>query len=281
MSNLSKSDKDLLLSAMSRKAISCSQIISLLEKEPLVYHAQLGTFHSEKHQHEKAQLVYAQQGLLHLHIGDKKLFLPGRYCAFIPAATPHQIWSNSHGLFIRSIHLDVLAEQPPLPKQAVVFAASALLTEMIMYTEKWSGQQAQKGFKRDFYNVLQKLLPAEIAQAVRVYLPTTSDEKLGQVIEYLQTHLQEKQSMSSVAKRFGFSQRTLTRLFSSQLGVSFSGYLKRARMIKALELIENGYNNVSQIAFQVGYESLSTFSNNFLKIHGKRPIVFINMNKSG
>jgi AraC-like DNA-binding protein len=265
---------------MSRKVISCSQIISLLEQEPLVYHAQLGAFHSEKHQHEKAQLVYAQQGLLHLHIGDKKLFLPGNYCAFIPAATPHQIWSYSHGLFIRSIHFDVLAEQPPLPKQAVVFAASALLKEMIMYTEKWSGQQEQEGFKKEFFNVLQRLLPAEIAHAVTVYLPTTSHEKLGQVVEYLQAHLQEKQTMSSVAKRFGFSQRTLTRLFSSHLGVSFSAYMKRARMIKALELMENGYNNVSQIAFQVGYESLSTFSNNFLEIHNKRPIAFISMNKS-
>jgi AraC-like DNA-binding protein len=261
---------------MSRKPISCTHIISLLNKEPLVYHAKLGAFHSEKHQHEKAQLLYAENGLLHMHIGDKKLFLPGWYCAFIPADIPHQIWSNSNELYIRSIHLDLLPDQSDLLGQAMVFPASPLVKEMIIYTERWSAHQGQEKFKEDFFHVIQKLLPAEMSHAIAVYLPTTTHEKLAQVIEYLQVHLQEKQSMPGIAKTFGLSVRSLTRLFSSHLGITFSTYLKMARMIKALEMIENGYTNVSHIAYQVGYDSLSTFSNNFLEIYQKRPLEFIN-----
>ena len=62
--------------------------------------------------------------------------------------------------------------------------------------------------------------------------------------------------------------------------MSFSRYSKISRVIKALELIENGVDNVSEIASQVGYESISTFSNNFLEICGNRPIYFINKKKT-
>lgn len=261
---------------MSRSSVNCTQIISLLNQEPLVYHAKLGAFHSEMHQHEKAQLMFAENGLLHLHVGDKKLFLPSRYCVWIPANIPHQIWSNSAGLYIRSIHLDVLANQGQLLEEAIIFYASNLFKEMIIYSEKWSGKEGQDGFTKEFFYVLQRLLPAQMAQAMYVYLPTTTHEKLAQVIEYVQVHIQEKLSLTRVAKTFGFSDRTLTRLFSSHLGITFSAYMKMARMIKAVELIENGCTHVSQIAFQVGYDSLSTFSNNFLETFNMRPLDFIN-----
>jgi AraC-like DNA-binding protein len=50
--------------------------------------------------------------------------------------------------------------------------------------------------------------------------------------------------------------------------------------MKALELIEAGSDNVSQIASRVGYESLATFSNNFLAICGNRPLHFINQKRT-
>lgn len=276
MNYLFKSDKLLLISAMIQNPINCTRIISLLNQEPLVYHAKLGAFYSEMHQHEKAQLIYAENGLLHLHIGAKKLFLPSWYCVWIPANTPHQIWSNSTGLYIRSILLNELPDQQQLLGKANVFPASNLLKEMIIYSEKWNGKEGQEWFTKEFFYVLQRLLPAEMGQSAYVCLPTTTHEKLAQIIEHLQGHLQEKHNLTRVAKAFGFSNRTLTRLFSSHLGITFSAYMKMAKMIKALELLENGCTNVSQIAFQVGYDSLSTFSNNFLQTCGRRPIDFIN-----
>lgn len=45
--------------------------------------------------------------------------------------------------------------------------------------------------------------------------------------------------------------------------------------MKSLEWIEQGKDNVSELASLVGYESLTTFSNNFLEISGNRPLHFI------
>jgi AraC-like DNA-binding protein/mannose-6-phosphate isomerase-like protein (cupin superfamily) len=279
MTYLLKEDKFLLILAMTRKPVSCAQITTPSNKEPFVYHAKLGAFHSDWHQHDKGQLMFAENGLLHLHIEDKKLFLPSWYCAWIPAGTSHQIWSNSAELYIKTIYLETHSSQHPLFGQAVVFPASNLLKEMIGYTEKWNTGNGDENHQKDFLNVLQQILSGEMAKSEQVCLPSTTHEKLLQVIEYLQAHLQEKVSLSTVAKEFGFSVRTLSRLFSSHLGITFSGYVKIARMIKALELIENGNTHVSHLAFQVGYESLSTFSNNFLQVFGNRPLYFINQRR--
>ncbi|GAA4433025.1 hypothetical protein GCM10023091_06060 [Ravibacter arvi] len=95
------------------------------------------------------------------------------------------------------------------------------------------------------------------------------------MLEYINEHLQENIVLRNLAQEFGMSERTLSRLFALELDLSFSGYYKRARTMKALELIEQGCDSVSQLAFEVGYQSVSTFSNNFLEICGNRPLYFI------
>ncbi len=46
--------------------------------------------------------------------------------------------------------------------------------------------------------------------------------------------------------------RTLNRLFNQQFCTSFSSYYKIARIMRSLELIELGPENVSQLATDVG-----------------------------
>jgi len=50
--------------------------------------------------------------------------------------------------------------------------------------------------------------------------------------------------------------------------------------MRALEMIEMGSDNVSQLANDVGYDSVATFSNNFLEICGFRPLQFINSKRT-
>jgi transcriptional regulator GlxA family with amidase domain len=180
---------------------------------------------------------------------------------------------------VRAICFTVEASNDSL-HQLAVFPASPLLKEMIRYSEKWNRVSGEDRQEQVFLQALQDVLPGEIARSVGVCLPSTSHEKLARLLEYLQSHLHEKISIDPLARHFGFSVRTLARLFNGQLGISFSGYCKIARIMRALELIEAGGDNVSQIAGAVGYESLATFSNNFLAICGNRPLHFINQKRT-
>lgn len=50
-----------------------------------------------------------------------------------------------------------------------------------------------------------------------------------------------------------------------------SDYIRSIRIEKALELLAKGNKSISEVAYAVGYNSLSHFSNVFKQIHGQSP----------
>ena len=52
-------------------------------------------------------------------------------------------------------------------------------------------------------------------------------------------------------------------------------FLKLHKLIKALEWFDEGISNVSEVVYRLGYESVSTFSNNFNEVLGYRPQVYL------
>lgn len=258
--------------------VTCSLITTLYEKPHFVWHEKVGSFFSDWHQHPKGQFMYAENGCIHINIEERKLLLPSWYGAWIPPGTNHCVWSNSPQVYLRTVFLEPSLADSVFEK-ASVFPVSNLLKEMLYYTQKWHLITATDPEETIFLLALQEVLAGEMPQLATICLPSTTHPKLSSIIDYLQNHLQEKWSLAALAREFGLSSRTMTRLFSTYLGLSFSGYTKVARVIRALELIESGVDNVSEVASQVGYESLSTFSNNFLEIWGNRPLYFINKKK--
>lgn len=250
-------------------------MISQSKRPFVLYHQQLGCFRSDWHAHSWGQLVYAEKGCIHLASESRKILLPGWYGAWIPADTHHEIWSDSSQLHMRSICFPVTASNHCLNGPISVFPVSVLLREMIRYTEKWSQGVQEEAQIATFLQAIQDLLPSEIDRAIPTCLPSTTHEKLAPVVSYIQQNLAQPVSLPFLASQHGLSVRTLTRLFTQQLGTSFSSYCKIARIMKALELIQTGNQNVSELALEVGYESLATFSNNFLEICGHRPLHFI------
>lgn len=261
---------------MNRKQVSCASIIEQTKDQFVIFHQQLGCFCSDWHQHAWGQLVYAEKGCVHLNSQDKIILIPSLHGVWIPANTYHQIWSDSAQMHIRSICFSVVEPDVLLSGNISVFSVSSLLLEMIRYTQKWSQLHQQDISQVDtFLKVIQSILPDEIRKSIPVYLPSTSNQKLLAIIHYIDQHLSAQISFQDLANSFSVSERSLRRLFMGQLGISFSSYCKKARIMKALELIEMGNDCVSELASQVGYESLATFSNNFLEICGHRPLHFI------
>ncbi|MDJ1483246.1 helix-turn-helix transcriptional regulator [Cytophagaceae bacterium YF14B1] len=256
---------------MSLQSISCSTISATVSKPAFVYHEILGRFHSDWHLHDRGQLVYAENGFIHLRIAEKQFLLPGWHAVWIPSNTLHEMWSHSPDLILHSIAFPPEILNLPVFEKMSVFAVSPLLREMIRYSEKWHFLNDETNQERTFLQSIADILSGEMNHSHQTYLPATKHEGLAQILRYIQHNLEEKINISFLAQHFGYSERSLTRLFSTHLGMPFSGYCKVARMLKALELIENGEDNVSQVALQVGYESLATFSNTFLEVCGQRP----------
>ena len=261
-----------------KKHIECALVTAFNNKKSFVWHETLGSFQSEWHEHNKGQLMFAENGCIHINIEGKSLLLPSWYGAWIPAGMSHFIWSESPQVSISTIYFEREAGENDMFAQASVFPMSNLLKEMIGYTLKWYKSESNRP-EETFLMAIKDLLPDQMSKSAHVCLPSTNHIQLLRILKALQDHLHENWSLVTVANKFTVSPRTLTRMFTKNLNISFSRYCKIAKSIRALELIEMGADNVSQIAAMVGYGSVSTFSNNFLEICGKRPHYFINIKR--
>lgn len=77
-----------------------------------------------------------------------------------------------------------------------------------------------------------------------------------------------------VAKAVGLSVSQLNRLFHSDLGISPRAYLQRRRIEAAILLLKHGGRPIKEIAYELGFNSISNFSNWFYRQKGCFPRAF-------
>ena len=96
-------------------------------------------------------------------------------------------------------------------------------------------------------------------------------ERVERVMVILQQNLVEPLSLQEIGRRVGCSPFHLSRIFSSETGTTIPLYLRRLRMERAAALLRCGDFNVTEVALEVGYSSLSHFSHAFCQTMGCCP----------
>jgi len=75
-----------------------------------------------------------------------------------------------------------------------------------------------------------------------------------------------------VASRCAMSTGHLSRLFHQATGLTFREYLGRVRVDRAQSLLATTRKNVTEIAFESGFQSVSQFHRTFKKVVGFPPL---------
>ncbi len=89
--------------------------------------------------------------------------------------------------------------------------------------------------------------------------------------EYIEKHLGENISRTTLAEEVYLNPDYLARLFKQEMGVSIAAYLLERRMERARYLLQETQKPISQIAEELGYENSSYFSKLFRKTYGVTP----------
>lgn len=89
--------------------------------------------------------------------------------------------------------------------------------------------------------------------------------------KFIEEHASEPLSLRRVASVAGINPTHLSEKFKQVTGIKFVDYIARTRFEKARELLEDVDLRVSEIAFTVGFQSLSQFNRIFKKFSGKSP----------
>lgn len=103
------------------------------------------------------------------------------------------------------------------------------------------------------------------------YVSTSSqNQKILDIMDYINNHLAENISIDTIAQHFYISKYYMMRTFKEDTGYTVLDYLTMKRMVLAKSLIEQGLP-LTEIALDCGYNGYSTFYRAFRKFYGKSP----------
>ncbi|HKQ59700.1 MAG TPA: AraC family transcriptional regulator [Candidatus Polarisedimenticolaceae bacterium] len=88
---------------------------------------------------------------------------------------------------------------------------------------------------------------------------------------FIGQNYQRRISLSSIAGRLGVSPNYLSRTFRREAGVTLTAYVQGVRLRYARELLAEGRQNISEIAYRVGYQNYRDFYRNFVKYENASP----------
>ncbi len=112
---------------------------------------------------------------------------------------------------------------------------------------------------------------SSIANQVTIQKENAEPPTIKRAKEFIELHKSEKLSLGNVAKAINMSAFYFCKMFKKATGLNFTEYLSRVRIEKAKNLLLNPNLRVSEIAYEVGFQSLTHFNRVFRKIAGQSP----------
>ncbi|PWK23841.1 AraC-like DNA-binding protein [Arcicella aurantiaca] len=99
-------------------------------------------------------------------------------------------------------------------------------------------------------------------------------ERMQKVHDYVMKHFKEEVRLSELASLVSMSDAAFCRYFKSRTNKSFFDFIAEIRIGHACKLLHEGTLNVTQIAYESGYNTMSNFNRQFKNIVGKSPLVY-------
>ena len=265
------------------------QILVTEKNEP--YHNSLFHYHPE------FELAYIKEGFGKRIIADKIESFYAGDLVFLGPNLPH-VWQNddifhkgfanfrSKSLaihFKKEIFSDALLQMQESSKLNELFARSARGLKIFgktgeVITEKMSGLNTKKGLERliallDILHILSVSKETEFIsyKGYSGMLAQHKTDRLADVYNYVSEHFSNEITLDDVAKISNLTPPAFCRLFKKRTSRHFVSYLNDVRISRACKQLLETDLNISEIAFQCGYKTVSNFNKIFKKNIGVAP----------
>jgi AraC-like DNA-binding protein len=231
--------------------------------------------HFDPHRHAWAQLASCATGVLQVTAirddsADEVTYtVPPSRAVWIAPGAHHSVHVLEHAEF-RTLYLHPKVT-PPGWKGCRVIMVSPLLRELIEALDAPGPGAARERLLADL--VLDELQHAQ-TQALGVPLPARGgDKRLRALCEAVLCAPGDRTSLAARASDIGASERTMARLFQSELRTGYQQWRQQAVLAHALPMLARGMP-VGQVAAATGYASESAFSAMFKAAMGQPPRQF-------
>ncbi|MFJ6570411.1 AraC family transcriptional regulator [Streptomyces sp. NPDC091292] len=218
----------------------------------------------DAHRHDDHQIIYAGSGVLAVTTDVGTWFAPGNRAIWVPAGCVHSHRAHGH------LDLHLLGLPPdanPLALDApTVLAVGPLLRELILACTRDPRDDSAEASR--LRAVLLDQLRASPQEPVQ--LPAPTDPRLRAVCGVLHDNPADPRTLAALASGAGAGERTLSRLFREELGMTFPQWRTQLRLYHALRMLADDVP-VTAVAHRCGWSSTSAFIDVFRRAFGHTP----------
>lgn len=219
---------------------------------------------------DRHYLLYACAGAMRLQEGRQGWSLPPARAALIAAGHPIRV-SLPQQMTVCSV-LFRPGFVPPPPRPLTVIDLSPLARELVLETRDWgSGGGPLTGYASRIYLTLADVAWRLAEDPSPLVMPVPASGVVERALTLIEAELSGPLEFNAVAARLAVTPRSLARRFAADIGMTFGQALRRLRIIRAVEELAQSDAPVTEIAFSVGYGSLSAFNLAFRDLTGQTP----------
>lgn len=115
---------------------------------------------------------------------------------------------------------------------------------------------------------------SEHAESLAIIDEGSEPAAIAKARKYIHANLDQPLPLGQVARQAGLSESHFCRLFKDSSGLTLTDYVNRCRIDWAKRELLKPEARISEIAFMVGYQSLSQFNRSFARIVGQSPTLY-------
>lgn len=249
-----------------------SQFVDTIEKDAYVWLEKNWKHDAYEHVHNRAQLTFVEDGYQYFHIDQKIYLVPQHHVIWVPSEKAHKITSEAKTVNLMVFLFKTVFEED-FYQNVHVFAVPPVLKEMLLYASKWNQSLDENEEQDIFFKAILKSLPNFCRESDGLEIPIPKDTRLIPVCNEINSNFKYNLDIDSLAAKAQMSVRSLQRIFKNETGITLQKYLQLTRILKSIELIDSQQYTLSEVAYKVGYQSLSAFTSSYFAVMKAKPKV--------
>lgn len=223
--------------------------------------------------HSFHQIITARDGMLLLEDGFEKQPLYRGMAALIPVGKPHiiKVLRQNQKVICHSLFL-----RPELFRTTTdnicVYEISDLGTALLKELNKENLKDLSESIMGHCLKLFIEILSMDIHKPAHlIRLPEAKEARNKTVIGFIQDNYMNKIRLDHFARIIPLSVRQITRSFQDELHMSIIEYLRLYRLLQASVFLHEANKKIIDIAFDCGYDAVSSFHEDFRHIFGLSP----------
>ena len=227
------------------------------------------------HTHKQGHVSIVMDGVATIHTEKNSHYIPNGYFCWVPPEVPHHVSFEVEKIRTLNIYFPAIPADNEFYSRVAVYPILPILSNTVELIKNQNAEYSPEDWQFKLLSTLREIFPHIIQQIdFKLVLPITDNPIVNNIIRVIHQQFDKNITLESVGSEIGMSERSISRYMRKDLKISFYQYLRLFRILQSIKMMASTEESLGNIAFKVGYDSLSAFSSAFYAVTGVRPSQF-------